>query len=205
MGGGNQVADKQRQSPKANNKSKRWFSLQRKDAPPKRVSSSPTQYPRPHILHHIRQFDPASATSLHPRLNFFVILVTALLPNRHRFYSDSRLGVFAGKHYVLPTPDTKASLDSLPDLDGGGVDSYTTKADAPFPSDGAVLEDLAIDNGEVDDGEQDGEASSDRPEEEAITPNGRKDGDTPGSFAVGIKMEKGPSKVLDFPRSDEEK
>jgi len=52
-------------------------------------------------------------------------------------------------------PDTKATLDSLPALNRADVDDDATECDAPLPGDGTMLEHLLVDDGEVDDGEDD--------------------------------------------------
>ena len=75
-------------------------------------------------------------------------------------------------------PDTKTTLDSLPDLNRANVDDDATECDAPLPGDSTVLEHLFVDDGEVDNGEDDEQAGDDCKEEEAVAPDGSEDRET---------------------------
>jgi hypothetical protein len=77
---------------------------------------------------------------------------------------------------VCTRPDAKATLDSLPGLNGADVDDDATECDTPLPGDGTMLEHLLVDDGDVDNGEHDEQAGNDGEEEEAVTPESGEDG-----------------------------
>lgn len=112
-----------------------------------------------------------------------------LLPNRNDFQPGPHLRILPTQQPVLPTPDAKSSLHSLPALNGRNVDGYTAKTNTPFPTDSRVLKDLAIDDGEVYDSEHDREACGDSPEEEAIAPDSWKNGEAARGRRVRIQVE----------------
>lgn len=74
------------------------------------------------------------------------------------------------------------TLDGLPNLDQAGVAKDASKYNAPFPSNGGMLEDLAIEYRNVDHWEGDDETSNNSPEEKTVVPDGlehRKDASVP--------------------------
>lgn len=134
--------------------------------------------------------------------------MTLLLPGHgsRATETSSGLGVLAANDAMRARPDAHAALDGLPRLDGGDVDDDAAESDAPFPGDSAVLEHLLIDDWNVDNGEHDEQASDDGEEEEAVAPESRDNGESLWRAVrrVGIHVEEGAGKVLDFPCGDEQ-
>ena len=86
-------------------------------------------------------------------------------------------------------PEAKPSLDGLPTLNSCDVDTYTGKTDAPFPADCAMFEDRTVDDWQVDDGKENGKASSNSPEKETVAPDSWEYGKTTRSRRFGIEVE----------------
>ena len=119
--------------------------------------------------------------------------ISLLLPNSNTtIQSSTGLSILARNDPVSSRPDTKTTLDSLPDLDRAYVDDDATECDAPLPGDGTMLEHLFIDDREVDNGEDDKQSGDDREEEEAVAPDGSEDGQTGWGRgrSVGVHVEK---------------
>ena len=82
--------------------------------------------------------------------------ITLLLSNGNTtIQSSTGLSILARNDPVSSRPETKTTLDSLPDLDLAYVDDDANECDAPLPGDSTVLEHLLVDDGEVDNGEYD--------------------------------------------------
>lgn len=94
------------------------------------------------------------------------------------------------------------TLRPLPRLDTGKENGGLDEDDAPFPGDGGMLEDVPVDHGDVDDGEDGDPSGHDRPEEKLVAPDVVHPlGEVAGGF--GLHAEERPPHVDHFPGEEE--
>lgn len=95
----------------------------------------------------------------------------------------------------------EAALDELPGLDAGDEDDGEANGESPLPGDAHMLEELGVEVGNVDDGEDGETADDDGPEEEAVGVNILEDGEL--AIVIGVEVEHGSSETLELPGRDE--
>jgi len=156
----------------------------------------------PTLIFHTCTIDNLIPTSIIRRLSsypFQLISFAYFL----RLHASSFNTLFPSKNPVCAAPQPQPALDRFPDLDGSNINPDTAEAHAPLPRHNAMLEHIPADDRKIHDGEHKEEASGDSPEEEAVAPDGREDGQTTRGRGVRIQVEQRARKVLYLPGCDE--